>query len=605
MKPSKLMLLVFGMMMLGFSCNKKDSMNGNGNNANIPPELVKKLSSNLSLQNEAAVKFKKFLPASEDVYEVVDQVADWLQSQEKVKDIYSDGLNILIKYQNGLRSFISFTELDSEGMALTRGGGGGDNLERTSYNDADHFEMGNGVLIFSPFNYEFYHSFDNYPFLDKFSDSKIPLDVTVLPESKASFSEIKNFGNYGLVIMNTHGSMDAFYVKTNIDEFDTPKDPEKDSLTTEELNTILSKNYDIPFESLMAGELDLGARVTYKGKETASIKINYSFGVTTRYIEKQDFNHAVVFGNFCHSGQDKIIPGWADYSMVASMKKANVGTYYAYAYDDGESMSVANSFAIRMEDSLITNLVINGDSTGMAHLANGEARQFQKEESNYADITDLSEITYSDFRHRRKLGPFYFKLFESPRYKYGCGTFTDTRDDQTYLLACIGDQVWFAENLRYTGAGIDYDNNPANRAVNGRLYTMQEAMEGKNSDGGDDVQGVCPAGWHVPSRAEFNTLFAAAGEDYKKSLRSVEGWEAPNTNKTGFNMVPSGGFQYINFIYKGAAAYFWTSTGYSGGEGYIGLNAYYPNLALYGYTNSTDSEGNLLPWRFSVRCIQD
>jgi uncharacterized protein (TIGR02145 family) len=94
----------------------------------------------------------------------------------------------------------------------------------------------------------------------------------------------------------------------------------------------------------------------------------------------------------------------------------------------------------------------------------------------------------------------------------------------------IGDQLWMAENLRYlssvigSGTGsetdpysyvFDYDGTDVSAAKEtenyqnyGVLYNWSAAMAGSSSSSANpsDVQGVCPAGWHVPSDAEWTQL---------------------------------------------------------------------------------------------------
>ena len=116
---------------------------------------------------------------------------------------------------------------------------------------------------------------------------------------------------------------------------------------------------------------------------------------------------------------------------------------------------------------------------------------------------------------------------------------TDSRDGQTYKTVKIGNQVWMAENLNYAYTGVLYNNSgytsdstswcfsndPANCIKYGRLYTWAAAMDsvGTWSTNGKDcgygvqctpiypVRGICPEGWHLPDKAEWNTLFTAVG----------------------------------------------------------------------------------------------
>lgn len=94
-------------------------------------------------------------------------------------------------------------------------------------------------------------------------------------------------------------------------------------------------------------------------------------------------------------------------------------------------------------------------------------------------------------------------------------------DGNVYPIITIGTQVWMAENLkttRYcngdligttTPATLDiesesapeyqwaYDGNESNVTTYGRIYTWYVANDSRN---------VCPAGWHIPSDAEWTDL---------------------------------------------------------------------------------------------------
>lgn len=90
-----------------------------------------------------------------------------------------------------------------------------------------------------------------------------------------------------------------------------------------------------------------------------------------------------------------------------------------------------------------------------------------------------------------------------------------------YRTVSVGGRLWMAENLRYMpqdavpGSGVWYPKAGAS-AVAGRglLYDRATAL-GSDEDGGLPVRGLCPAGWHLPSRAELESLAGAdCGADF-------------------------------------------------------------------------------------------
>lgn len=118
------------------------------------------------------------------------------------------------------------------------------------------------------------------------------------------------------------------------------------------------------------------------------------------------------------------------------------------------------------------------------------------------------------------------------------GTVTDF-DGNVYETVIIGTQTWMKENLRSLhyadGSPIEevyvYDDNEANANVYGRLYTWVSVMRtGKSS------QGICPNGWHVPSKAECETLISYLGgitiAGGKMKETGFTYWDNPNDGAT-------------------------------------------------------------------------
>ena len=135
------------------------------------------------------------------------------------------------------------------------------------------------------------------------------------------------------------------------------------------------------------------------------------------------------------------------------------------------------------------------------------------------------------------LGLFLFACDNASLPKVTLGTMTDSRDGQTYKTVKIGSQTWMAQNLNYkTDSSFCYNDDTSKCAKYGRFYTLANAVDKPESECGKgkacrlppgNVQGVCPSGWHLPSKAEWNSLIVAAGgiSSAGKVLKSTSGWE--------------------------------------------------------------------------------
>lgn len=204
----------------------------------------------------------------------------------------------------------------------------------------------------------------------------------------------------------------------------------------------------------------------------------------------------------------------------------------------------------------------------------------------------------------------------------------DSRDGNTYRSVKIGAQEWMAENLRYLPSVVGYEvgseKTPyyyvygydgtnvkeakvgANYEIYGVLYNWPAAMnEAKSSiDNPSGVQGVCPAGWHLPSDAEWTQLtdylsINVAGGSLKSSGTTF--WDPPNTganNETGFSAFP-GGYRNADgtFVSMGEDADFWSATEYNSSH------AWFRNI----HFNDNDVGRNKYPRQtgFAVRCVKD
>jgi uncharacterized protein (TIGR02145 family) len=209
-----------------------------------------------------------------------------------------------------------------------------------------------------------------------------------------------------------------------------------------------------------------------------------------------------------------------------------------------------------------------------------------------------------------------------------CGdTLNDARDLQVYPTVQIGNQCWFKENLNLgkmiisTQSGCQqsdndtiekycYNNDSSYCDTFGGLYEWWEAMQYATTEG---AQGICPAGWHIPTDTEWTILVDFLGESdiaggSMKSTGTLEAgtglWQSPNTgatNSSGFTALP-GGQRYDDygfFVHLSGYTLFWSSTeskDWLGNAWYRSLNYYATEIIRYYYECAHG---------ISIRCLRD
>ena len=211
-----------------------------------------------------------------------------------------------------------------------------------------------------------------------------------------------------------------------------------------------------------------------------------------------------------------------------------------------------------------------------------------------------------------------------------------------YTTVLIGDQCWFAENLRNelysNGDSIPYDFDDWQNTTNGTVAIFGQfagcdtvtgiedcdPIQSLNSYGRlynwyavDDTRGLCPNGWHVPSDGEWMVMEMALGmseieanaSNWRGSnqgfqMKTDYGWNSSSgSNSSGFSGLP-GGYLYANqlapyfsFMGAGSIGVWWTATPIDSRAWFRRLDDDHQNVARSQYYNLTHG--------FSVRCIQD
>jgi uncharacterized protein (TIGR02145 family) len=112
-----------------------------------------------------------------------------------------------------------------------------------------------------------------------------------------------------------------------------------------------------------------------------------------------------------------------------------------------------------------------------------------------------------------------------------------------------------AENLKYASEGsVCYENSDYYCAKYGRLYNLDDAMN------------ACPAGWHLATDMEWETLMVNVGGPATAGtkLKAKSGWEknGNGTDNYGFSALPGGnGNSDGNFDDAGFSGIWWSTTG--------------------------------------------
>ncbi|MFA5421002.1 MAG: FISUMP domain-containing protein [Patescibacteria group bacterium] len=198
------------------------------------------------------------------------------------------------------------------------------------------------------------------------------------------------------------------------------------------------------------------------------------------------------------------------------------------------------------------------------------------------------------------------------------GVFIDDRNNEQYSWVRIDGKIWMSSNLNIgsmlcssipgeaqctenpTNNGIDniekycYNNLESNCDIYGAYYAWNEAM---NYVSTDRAQGICPDGWHIPSKTEYESLVSFVGDNPGLKLKA----SSPlfdGSNLYGFNAIRSGlhrsygAFDSINY-----SASFWSST---------------LNYSTYSWKIEFYNENNYDNWLFtdvsnslSLRCIKN
>ncbi len=157
-----------------------------------------------------------------------------------------------------------------------------------------------------------------------------------------------------------------------------------------------------------------------------------------------------------------------------------------------------------------------------------------------------------------------------------CKGFTTVKDvmQNEYQIVALGTQCWMAENLRttYYSSGGEITQTNSVTTNDGIFVDGTNVYYRLN-----ELDNICPNGWHTPTISEWETLFTFVGSqpnyqcgssssNYAKALASKsEAWgtssvpcaignEVSQNNATNFNIIP------LDFLFGNGAVFWGTSS---------------------------------------------
>ena len=337
-------------------------------------------------------------------------------------------------------------------------------------------------------------------------------------------------------------------------------------------------------------------------------------------------------------------PAANDATLTLQQNGTLIGTFTSNASSDTTlnvtvptvTDQLANDIGYLTLDSLPTNVSTFTNDAGYLTAA-------QCGDTSLCEMANMITSLQSQIGQlQTAIGQLAVELDSLDYARFICGTSTvKDFDNNVYNTVQLGNQCWMKENLRtthyadgteiptsiYMSSSVAYRYYPNNDAslvpTYGYLYNWTAVMHGSasSSTNPSGVQGICPAGWHVPSRAEWTQLtdfvssqvqYACNGNSLKiaKALASTTGWDAsgascavgnnPSTNNaTGFAVLPTG-YYFNGSNFFGSKACFWSAEQNNDNNS----SAWHYSLDNESGTVS-DNSANIKSSAEGIRCVRD
>jgi len=281
-------------------------------------------------------------------------------------------------------------------------------------------------------------------------------------------------------------------------------------------------------------------------------------------------SHELEFAEYPDIAQENILAG----DIFALHTRSQGTDYFHYGLvmntsDDPSTLMLADCFADVSNQDCKTDVGINvGPRLVSLSFLLG-------------DIQDIEDVNYTVIRLKKK--------FYQP--------FTGGTDNQFgFQTVRYGNKIWMAEDLEFNGYKLFFWDN----------------LDLANFPS----RGICPDGWHIPSKDEWDELFRSlnsnpypwiqlSGQHVQyypgigKFMKNPVNWGPPANNLYGFN-VPASGFVNVDGSLTGLfeAMGYWTSTS-------SGPDAAYSILFEKSHDDVLMDPADLKTLGYGCRCVKD
>ncbi|WP_152611361.1 hypothetical protein [Psychroserpens mesophilus] len=390
-------------------------------------------------------------------YVALDRVVAFAEALEGVEHAFKVDTGYLhVTTYKGFTSSIQIDEVDENGKSLYRGAESGTSALKTFRTQQLNSDCVNKienkkVLLFAAAHDDFYYTGEyETRVVNLIQNSDLDLEVTVLKEEQCTWEVTKTFDQYGMVVLDTHGSPTHVQLGN-----DLSFNPQNIPTTRQEfINALVDQ---LGTETVLAIiNRSLGVSIYYKynpntvldnlwGEYMNNQNIKRTLNLTSKGIRSvlPNLDNTIVFSNACYSGfnafsyinhrgntvnTDPIQPAWMSKNPIA---------YYGYeAATGGVSYRVLDEPTCKTSaDSLFKSLFYDKEPTGSAHLFYGTTL-YEEPGSN---TKDFQRINY---------GPLYFKQYGNEDYCYE----TCENEEDSYFTASISGlslEEFEAESFNY------------------------------------------------------------------------------------------------------------------------------------------------------------